>query len=117
MPQIDLGEFQVSMTDFQISMGELEVGTWVVIIIAICIAAFIAITVIWGIRAHQRKISAGREDLVGKTAEVKTALEPRGIVFVEGERWTAVSESGRVEPGEEVIISRVDNLRLYVTKK
>jgi len=55
--------------------------------------------------------------LVGKTAEVKVALEPRGIVFVEGEQWTAISESGRVESGEEVIISRVDGLKLYVTKK
>ena len=95
----------------------LQIDPWLIAIVAISIAPFLAITVIWGIRAHRYRVSAGREDLVGKTAEVKIALEPRGIVFVEGERWTAVSESGRVEPGEEVIISRVDSLKLYVTKK
>jgi len=74
-------------------------------------------TAIWGIRAHRRQISAGKEELIGKTAEVRVALNPKGTVFVEGEQWTAVSESGRVESGEEVIITKVDSLKLYVTKK
>ena len=103
MPQIDLGEFQVD--------------PWVIVLVIICIIAFIAVTIIWGILAHRRKVSAGREELVGRIAEVKTALEPKGVVFIEGERWTAVSEEGRVEPGEEVTINRVDSLKLYVTKK
>ena len=90
---------------------------WWIALIAVCIVAFNTFAVIWGIRAHRHPASAGREELIGKTAEVREALEPKGVVFVEGERWTAVSEQGRVEPGEEVIISRVDNLKLYVTKK
>jgi membrane-bound ClpP family serine protease len=90
---------------------------WVIAIVIICVVAFLAVTVIWGIRAHRLQVAAGREDLIGKIAEVKEALEPKGIVFVEGERWSAVSEAGRVEPGEEVIINRVDGLKLYVTKK
>ena len=94
-----------------------ELYPWLITIVIVVFVIFLAITIIWGIRAHRRKVSAGREDLVGKTAEVKIALEPKGIVLVEGERWTAVSESGRLEPGEEVIISRVDSLKLYVTKK
>ncbi len=103
MPQIDAGLFQID--------------PWLIIVGIICVVAFLAVTIIWGIRAHRRRVSAGREDMIGKIAEVKVALEPKGIVFVEGERWTAVSEEGRVEPGEEVIISRVDSLKLYVTKK
>ena len=103
MPQIDPSWFQLD--------------PWLIAIVIICVVAFIAIAIIWGIRAHRIKVSAGREELVGKTAEVKEALEPKGIVFIQGERWTAVSEEGPVEPGEEVIISRVDSLRLYVTKK
>ncbi len=103
MPQIDPGWFQID--------------PWLVILVVICIAAFIAITIIWGIRAHRLQIAAGREDLIGKTAEVKVSLEPKGIVFVEGERWAAVSETGRVEPGEEVIITKVDGLKLYVNQK
>ena len=86
-------------------------------IIAVFIAAFIAVAVIFGIRARRRQASAGKEDLVGKTAEVEITLEPKGVVLVEGERWTAISEKGRVDPGEEVTITKVDGLRLYVTKK
>jgi len=72
-------------------------------------AAFIAFAIIWGIRAHHHQISAGREDLIGKTAEVKIALEPKGVVFIQGERWTAISEKGRVELGETVVIDKVDS--------
>ena len=102
---------------FQIDPSWLQTDPWLITIVAIGIAAFLAITIIWGIRAHRQQVSAGREDLVGKTAEVKIALEPKGIVFIEGERWTAISEKGRVKPGEEVIITKVDGLKLWVTKK
>ena len=94
-----------------------QVSPWSIAIIVILIVAFLAIAIIWGIRAHRRQISAGREELVGKTAEVKTALKPKGTVFIEGERWTAISEEGRVEPREEVIVTKVDGLKLWVTKK
>ena len=95
----------------------LEIGMWVIILVIICAIAFLAVTIIWGIRAHRLQVAAGREDLVGKLAEVKVALEPKGSVFIQGERWAAVSELGRVEPGEEVIITKVDGLKLYVAKK
>jgi membrane-bound ClpP family serine protease len=93
------------------------IDPWLIATVAILVVVFVAVAIIWGIRAHRRQVSAGREELIGKTAEVKVALEPKGIVFVEGERWTAVSETVRVSPGEEVIITKVDGLKLYVTKK
>ncbi len=102
---------------FQINPAWFQIDPWLIAVIAIGIAAFLALAIIWGIRAHRHQASAGREELIGKTAEVKIALEPKGVVFIQGERWTAVSEKGRVEPGEEVIITKVDSLKLYVTKK
>ena len=102
---------------FEIDSSWFQVDLWVFVLCAIAFAAFLVIAIVWGIRAHRRRVSAGWEELVGRTAEVKVALEPRGVVFIEGEQWTAVSESGRVKPGEEVIISKVDGLKLYVTKK
>jgi len=102
---------------FQIDPSWFQVDLWLVILVVICIAVFFAVAIIWGIRAHRRQASAGREELVGKIAEVKIALEPKGVVFIQGEQWTAVSEKGRVEPGEEVIITKVDGLKLYVAKK
>lgn len=94
-----------------------QVDPWMIVTGIIISIAFAAVTIIWGIRAHQRQIAAGSEELVGKTAEVKVSLDPKGIVFIQGEQWAAVSETGKVKPGEEVIISKVDGLKLYVTKK
>ena len=101
----------------QIDLNWLQIDPWLIATGIVSLVAFTAVTIIWGIRAHRRRISAGWEELVGRTAEVRIALNPRGTVFVEGEQWTAVSESGPVAPGEEVIISKVDGLKLYVTKK
>ena len=94
----------------------MQVASWVIVIVVIIVALTVFI-VNRVIRAHQQQVSAGREDLIGKTAVVKIALEPKGVVFVQGERWTAQSEKGRVEPEEEVVITKVEGLKLWVTKK
>ena len=102
---------------FQIDPRWFQIDPWLIVLMVISVVVFLAATVIWGIRAHRRQVSAGREELVGKIAEVKVALKPKGIVFIQGERWTAISEKGQVEPGEEVIITKVDGLKMWVTKK
>lgn len=94
-----------------------QIDTWLIVIVVIGIIAFLAFTIIYGIRAHRRQVSAGREDLIGRVAEVNTVIDPKGTVFIEGERWVAISDKGRVEPGEEVIITKVEGLKLWVTKK
>ena len=94
-----------------------QVSPWLIAIVTILVAGLFAFVISRVIRAHRRQASTGREELVGKTAEVKVALEPEGTVFFRGERWMAISEKGRVEPGEKVIITKVDGLTLYVIKK
>ena len=95
----------------------MSASAWLIALIVIIVLAFIAISVVWGIRAHRNRIAAGREELVGRTATVETALEPRGIVLVEGEHWTAIMEKGKAEPDDEVIITRVEGLKLIVNKE
>lgn len=95
----------------------LQISPWLIVIIVIIAVAFIAFAVNRAILAHRRQVSVGREEMVGKTAIVRVALEPKGIVLAEGENWMAVSEKGRIEPEEEVIITKVDGLKLWVTKK
>ncbi|MFC2122651.1 NfeD family protein [Bacteroidota bacterium] len=90
---------------------------WIIVLIVIATAAFIAISIIWGIRANRKPVLAGRENLIGRTAVVVTALEPKGLVLVEGERWRATLDKGHAEPEEEVIITKVEGLKFWVTKK
>ena len=94
-----------------------KVSPWLIAVVAILIAAVFTFVITRIVRAHRRQAYTGWEELVGKTALVKAALEPEGMVLIKGERWTAISEKGKVKVGEEVIITRVDGLKLYVTKK
>jgi|SRR5437763_1150005 membrane-bound serine protease (ClpP class) len=95
---------------------DIYLSSWLVVIIIICIIAFLAVAIIWGIKAHRLKVSSGKEDMIGETAQATTVLDPKGMVLVEGEQWTAISEADRVEIGEEVTITRIDGLKIYVTK-
>ena len=100
------------MPDFIADWFRME--PWGIALIAVVVVAFLAFVIWRGLLVHRRRVSAGSEDLVGKTARVRTALRPEGTVFIQGEYWTAVSEEGHVEPGEEVVVIRVDNLVLSV---
>ena len=94
-----------------------QIDPWLIIIVVIGVLAFLAFVIVYGIRAHRQQALAGREELIGKTAEVSTVINPKGVVFIQGERWMAISDKGRIEPGEEVIITKVEGLKLRVTKK
>ena len=88
------------------------------IIIAIVFAVAFIIFVIYAIvKGQRRKLSAGVEDMIGKEAVAQTTLDPKGTVLAEGELWTAIAEDSKIEPGEEVIITKVEGLKLWVTKK
>jgi membrane-bound serine protease (ClpP class) len=69
------------------------------------------------IRGQRRRKATGAEGMIGTTAIAKTPLDPTGTVLSQGELWTATSEGGKVAPGEEVIIAKVEALKLWVTKK
>ena len=105
------------MDSINFDIGVIAIDLWLVIVILIIIVALLVFIIERSIRAHRRQVTTGQEELVGKTVTVEAALDPKGTVLYKGERWTAISEVGRVEPGEEVIINRVDSLKLYVNKK
>ncbi len=100
------------MPDFMVDWFEME--PWGIAVIVVLVVAFVALVVWRGILVHRQRIAAGSEDLVGKTARVRNALQPEGTVFIQGELWNAVSGEGSVEPGEKVVITGVDNLVLRV---
>ncbi len=99
------------------SIPYVQIDLWLVILVIVTVVAFIVFVIIYGIRAHQQQVSAGREELIGRVAEVTALMEPKGMVRIEGEQWAAILEKGRAEPGEEVFITKVEGLKLRVTKK
>ncbi|MFC2122555.1 NfeD family protein [Bacteroidota bacterium] len=83
----------------------------------VLISAIIVLIIIRIVRAHKHQPTTGREELIGKRAIVKVALKPEGTVFLKGEHWTAISETGAVKANEEVIVTGTDGLRLKVARK
>ena len=67
-------------------------------------------------QARRLKPTTGAQALIGHLATARTDLSPAGTVFVEGERWDAVSESGEIHAGESVIITALNGLKLKVRK-
>ncbi len=85
--------------------------------IPLSLAAVFGLGVRKVIQSRRTQPTTGQEGLIGATGVVKVPLDPRGSVFVWGERWNATSEDGQPIPaGEEVQVTGVDGFRLKVKK-
>lgn len=76
-------------------------------------AAFFGFVVVKVIEARRRPPSLGPEAFVGRIAEVRQALAPRGMVFVEGELWSAEADRP-IAVGAKVVVREVRGLLLRV---
>ena len=57
-----------------------------------------------------------RKLLVGKHGVAKSKMMLSGLIEVEGRRMNAVSESEAIEPGEKIVVVRVDGIGILVRK-
>src|SRR5947207_2498615 len=77
-------------------------------------AAFFVFVIGKGLRAQRLPVKTGVQAMVGKTVTASTPIDSQGgRVFVEGENWSAVSDTP-VEPGELIEIAEVKGLTLKV---
>ena len=90
-------------------------GLIIGVIVFVVIAAGLVIYAI--VRAQRRKLATGTEEMIGKEAVAQTNLSPKGTVLAEGELWTAIAEGGKIKANEEVVITKVQGLKLWVTMK
>ena len=91
--------------------------TGLIIIAIIFAVAFVAFVIYAIIKGQRRKLTAGAEEMIGKIAVAQTTLNPKGTVRAEGELWTAIAEGSKIEPEEEVIITKIEGLKLWVREK
>ena len=55
--------------------------------------------------------------LKGKEGNAQTVLRPGGKVTIEGEIYDAVAETGFIERGENVIVTRIEATQIYVERR
>ena len=88
--------------------------------------ALIAFMVVWAVFATwlfifttnvlNKQAEAGLTSMVGVTGDAASTLDPEGQVRIRGELWQAVSEEGKIEAGEEVIVAAERGLKLTVRR-
>ena len=93
------------------------ISLWILALVALLTGGFFVFIVALGLRALRRPYIAGREGVVGHIGQARTDIDPAGSIFVDGALWSAVSESGAINKGEEVLVTQMDGLKLTVKKR
>ncbi|MBI4295232.1 MAG: nodulation protein NfeD [Chloroflexi bacterium] len=94
-----------------------RVDPWLIGVVVTIVTGFFVFVVAAVVRAQKRRAVTGSEGMLGMVAVARTPLDPTGTVFLQGETWSATAEGEPVEPGQEVIVTRVEGLKLWVTRK
>ena len=91
--------------------------SWTVILPVVATTAGVFIFLVSaGLRAQLQRPATGSEELLGSVAVARTPLDPEGQVFIRGELWRAVADTGPIKEGERVRVVGVDSLTLRVTR-
>ncbi|MDO8473716.1 MAG: nodulation protein NfeD [Dehalococcoidia bacterium] len=106
-----------SLVLFSGGPAAIQVNRGLIAGVSIAIGAFFLFIVAAVIKGQRRKAVTGREGLIGQVAIATTALNPEGMVAVLGEHWSAVAHCENIEPGEEVVVTHLEGLKLTVEKK
>jgi len=99
------------------SSPAMEVNRGLIAGVVTAIACFLIFVIGAIIRGQRRRKATGAEGMIGGVAVARMPLDPMGTVLANGELWTAATEGERIERGEEVIITKVEGLKLWVIKR
>ncbi len=94
---------------------EVRLDPWVAVATTGGVGAFFVLGVAAALRARHAPLAVGRETMIGKIGTVQRALDPAGIVHLEGEDWSAVAVGdGAVPAGTAVRVLEAEGLTLRV---
>ncbi|MEA2596415.1 MAG: hypothetical protein QOF01_2884 [Thermomicrobiales bacterium] len=94
-----------------------EIARPVIWSLTACLLAFSLFLGAAVLRARLRPPTTGKQAMIGMVGTVRSALNPTGMVFVDGELWSATLAAGgpaELPEGTHVVVTRVDGLRLVV---
>jgi membrane-bound serine protease (ClpP class) len=94
----------------------MEISMELIILVAILTAGFFLFAITFAIKAQRKKPVTGAEGIVEETGTAVTDLKPEGEVKVHGEFWKAESQDGEIKIGEKIIVTKINNLKLFVKR-
>src|SRR4029077_19782437 len=100
---------------FNASVPNAQVSKWLVVGMAIALAAFFTLVVRAVVQRRKQLPSPSKlGDVVGTEAVVVRALDPVGIVRAHREQWSARTATGPIPEGARVRVTSVQGLTLQV---
>jgi membrane-bound serine protease (ClpP class) len=76
----------------------------------------LALNTVQGIKDGYLNVDASFIALKGKTGTAQTVLRPGGKVLIDGEVYDAITLSGFIDRGEEIVVEKVGTAQLYVDR-
>jgi len=92
----------------------LAISTSAIVTVSVAMTAFFTLVVGAVVRSRRKRPTIGQEALVGQTGRTRTALDPAGMVYLDGALWKAVAETGRIAEDEPVEVVKTQGLTLVV---
>ena len=89
---------------------------WGIAVVTLAAVIEVAEVGFWIRFLRRYRIATGKEALIGSSAEVIEACDPRGRVRFRGEIWHAECDTG-VEVGQRVTVTGVHGLTLLVERQ
>jgi membrane-bound serine protease (ClpP class) len=86
----------------------------VIILTTVVSTLFFAFLISMAMKAQKLKPVTGVEGMIGEEGEALHNLDPSGMVSVHGELWNARADAGRIERGQKITVTAIDNLTLHV---
>jgi membrane-bound serine protease (ClpP class) len=115
-----------SLLDDAVVLGLVFLGLWyfhvkitlaLILVIAVIAAVFVFIMHKAVIPAIKRRKVTGAEGMIGAAGKVTEALDPQGMVEINGEYWKAAGVNGKIEKGCDVEVTAIKGLSLEVKEK
>ena len=94
----------------------LAISTGAIAGVTIGLTAFFVFLLAAVVRIRRKPSTMGMAGIIGQKGEARTPLNPRGMVFIDGALWEAVSEGGEIAEGESVEVVEAKGFSLTVRK-
>jgi membrane protein implicated in regulation of membrane protease activity len=94
---------------------DIEISVTVLVLIMIAWLVMSVLLYLIGIRALDKKLIDGPEAIIGEKGIVVRALNPKGLVKINGELWGAESQDN-IDVGEEIIVTNHTGIKLIVER-
>lgn len=97
-------------------MSDFGFSPYLLVWAAVLTSLILCLAVWFILKTKGRKVTTGKEGLLGKKGRAVSSLSPEGSVFIHGEYWKASAESGEIARGDKVEVVGLDGFTLIVKK-